>query len=240
MTDLSIVKHTNTWINEHHLGRTFPAYKATFPYQPRFAFGSRRFINSDHARLSSAPRNGAIIDLDIPGWLRPQDALKLYEMAYFSKGDVLELGSYHGLSTSIMASALRHSGNGRCLTSLELDPAAASEAQRHVLPWSDIVQITVGDARESCRHLIEQDRKFNFAFVDHSHTYDLVHAACIDLKSLMVPEGFALFHDYNDERNGVDPDYGVWHAVRDAFADGSFEFYGIYGCTGLWRKRIIS
>jgi predicted O-methyltransferase YrrM len=213
---------------ESDLGTNFP------PYLPTFQFVDK-FINADHEMLI-AKRNGDLINLDIPGWLRPQDALKIYEMAYFSSGEVLELGAYHGLSTSIIARALRNSGNGRSLISLELDAPAALEAQRHTAPWSDIVQIVVGDARESCRHLIEQGRRFGFAFVDHSHTYGLVHAACLDLKSLLVPGGFALFHDYNDERNGADPDYGVWQAVRDGFSDGSFEFWGVYGCTGLWRK----
>jgi len=64
-----------------------------------------------------------------------------------------------------------------------------------------------------------------------------VRHACEDLKTLIRPGGFALFHDYNDSRNGNDPDYGVYQAVVDTFADGSFEFYGAYGCTGLYRRR---
>ncbi len=95
----------------------------------------------------------------------------------------------------------------------------------------------VGDARELTARLVAEGRRFGFAFVDHSHAYDLVHAACLDLKRLVVPGGFALFHDHNDVRNGRDGQYGVASAVRDAFADGSFRFWGTYGCTGLFRRR---
>ena len=38
--------------------------------------------------------------------LRPDDALKLYELAYFGKEDVLEIGTGGGLSSSILSLAL--------------------------------------------------------------------------------------------------------------------------------------
>jgi predicted O-methyltransferase YrrM len=225
--DETLNRHLDTWLEADKLGTTFPEYRSTYPI-------TAQFIDADQARFACS--QGGLIDIGIPGWLRPADALKLYEMAYFSRADTLELGSYQGLSTSVMAAAVQNAGSGRHIISLELDPLAVEVARRHTAPWTNIVTFMVGDARESCRSLIDQHVSFGFAFIDHSHTYDLVLAACNDLKSLLSPGGFALFHDFNDGRNGIDSDYGVWQAVRDSFSDGSFDFYGIYGCTGLWRR----
>lgn len=225
----AVTRYADTWIDEDRLGSKYPFYRATFPL-------SGQFIDGDHAHLAACRMQGAIIDTGIPGWLRPADALKLYEMAYFSPGDVLELGAYHGLSTSIEATALRNAGRGRRIVSLELDPSAAAKAMRNTEAWADFRTFIIGDARASCQSLIAQRHTFGFAFVDHSHTYELVLAACEDLKFLLPAGGFALFHDFNDPKNGKHPDYGVWQAVRDGFADGSFEFFGIFGCTGLWRR----
>ncbi len=48
----------------------------------------------------------------------------------------------------------------------------------------------------------------------------------------------ALFHDYNDQRNIMPDvaDYGVFQGVRDGLAPGQFEFYGVFGCAGLFRR----
>jgi predicted O-methyltransferase YrrM len=43
----------------------------------------------------------------VPGWLRPEDALKLYELAYYATGPILEIGTYRGKSGTLMAIAAR-------------------------------------------------------------------------------------------------------------------------------------
>ena len=96
----------------------------------------------------------------------------------------------------------------------------------------------LGDARVSCGELKEQGRTFAFAFVDHSHMYELVRDACVDLKKLIRPGGFALFHDFNDPRNGKDSQYGVYQAVVETFADETFVFHGVYGCAALYRRSM--
>ena len=57
--------------------------------------------------------------MGIEGWLWREDALKLYEMAYFARGNILELGCYHGLSTALLALALRNARRGHKLLSVE-------------------------------------------------------------------------------------------------------------------------
>ena len=50
--------------------------------------------------------------------------------------------------------------------------------------------------------------------------------------------GFALFHDFNDPRNSMEEvaDYGVYQGVMDGLRTDRWEFWGIYGCTGLFRR----
>ena len=49
------------------------------------------------------------------------DALKLYELAYFCEGDVLELGTHKGLSTSIIAQALHDRKRDGILETVDID-----------------------------------------------------------------------------------------------------------------------
>jgi hypothetical protein len=53
---------------------------------------------------------------------------------------------------------------------------------------------------------------------------------------VILSGGFILLHDWNDVRNGKDPDYGVYHAARDGLKQGRWEFNGCYGCTALYRR----
>ena len=56
-------------------------------------------IDADHHRIVTAPRSKqGLINLGIDGYLWPEEAAKLYELAYTAPGDVLELGTYRGLS----------------------------------------------------------------------------------------------------------------------------------------------
>ncbi len=48
--------------------------------------------------------------------------MKLYELAYFVSGDILELGSYRGLSTKILAWANDDSPRRKLIYSIDLSP----------------------------------------------------------------------------------------------------------------------
>ena len=97
---LSVRSHQDSRIDNASL----PIGKARFdrPYQRTFDFPGD-YINAAHHRFATCQQDGGLIDVGIEGWLLPDDALKLYEMVYFADGDILELGTYKGLSTSIMA-----------------------------------------------------------------------------------------------------------------------------------------
>jgi hypothetical protein len=108
-------RHAHTFLK---LAATSEDERLVMPYQKTYAFPGP-FINQSHHRLalSALHDSSDMINIGIEGWLLPADALKLYEMAYFCGGDILELGTYKGLSTSIMAEASRDSGRDFTISS---------------------------------------------------------------------------------------------------------------------------
>ncbi len=126
--------HVETFLNKKDLGSKIP------PYQPNFDF-SGALIDSYHKTISeSSPTDNSLVRIKnrkffgkvIPGWLRREDALKLYELAYFTKGDILELGPYNGLSTSILAKAVRNSGQPKQICSVDLDSSYVKATMRNL------------------------------------------------------------------------------------------------------------
>jgi hypothetical protein len=231
--------HPETYLTSDELGTLIPPYKPTFP--------SADYINSHHKFLSKAidPKTGLLLltapglmdDADgvpINGWLRVEDALKLYELGFHCDGNILELGSYEALSTCILAQAMSDSGRAGavCTVDLSYRPAVADNVR--VCGLASRVQIMTADAAVAIGNL--SPARFGFIFVDHSHAYDHVKAVCRLLPDIAAPGAFVLFHDYNDARNGKEPDYGVYQAVSDSLPLG-FQFCGVYGCTGLYRAE---
>ncbi|MCB0345697.1 MAG: class I SAM-dependent methyltransferase [Bdellovibrionales bacterium] len=229
-----VLTNDDTFVRQSRLGKVIPPFRKTFDYPGEY-------INQQHEYYSSCPVYRAQIQLDIEGSLRPEDALKLYEMSYFAKGDVLELGTSFGLSTSILSQANRDSGWRKKIESVDLDPSCVEQAQRNLAErgLSKNVNISVSDAGSFCQQMVNSRRAFSFAFIDHAHSYGAMHPVCVLLNSLIMRGGFCLFHDYNDKRNNNsdDTDYDVVRAVQDGLGSSYFEFYGMFGCTGLFRKK---
>jgi cephalosporin hydroxylase len=233
-----VYRHDDTWLELNELG------KFSRPYRPTFRTFSES-INRSHAYYHVCPTKGICIDVGIPGWLRREDALKLYELAYFADGDILELGTSRGLSTSIMALAVQDSGTNRAILSVDINKAYSEQARRYLtdLNLQKAVTLSVGDGGEVCAKLLSEERKFAVAFIDHSHAYEHVAQVCEFLPDLVSSGGFCLFHDFNDRRNTdrvsvgeSGNEYGVYHAVRRHLDPRQFEFYGVYGCCGLFRR----
>lgn len=236
--------HPESLIQLHELGRRIPAYQPTFDFA-----GS--FVDAYHQWLHDAPpRADDLVELRsgtvegnriIDGWLRREDALKLYELAYCVRGNILELGSYHGLSTAIIATASRNSPWPKRVYSVDLNGECVAMTARNMnsLGLAQYVTSLCGEASDAIRQLGAAGGMFSFIFIDHSHAYEPVLAVCRELHRVLVSGGFCLFHDYNDARNTSpdDTDYGVYQAVHAALSPGQYEFCGVYGCTGLFRFR---
>jgi hypothetical protein len=227
--------NADTYMELDQLGDLAPGYKPTYPFEGPF-------INEHHRHYAICDvREDILIDVGIDGWLRREDALKLYELAYYAEGDILELGCYRGLSTSIMAQAMDDRPQKPRFDSLDLSPSCV-HATREVLRSRGLdehVRLHCAEAARFCRQLVASGRRFGFVCIGHSHEYQPVLEACRELEELAVDGGFCLFHDYNDARNRDpnEPDYGVYQAVRAGLPRTTFTFYGIFGCTGLFRRN---
>ena len=237
--DRVIHYHPETYLTQAQLGTLIPSYKPTL-----FDAG---YIDDHHRFLAHAVNRGnGLIHLTAPGlmdhaggtpingWLRPEDALKLYELGYYSSGDILELGSYEGLSTCILAQAMIDAGRPGTVITVDLSYREPVAENARLCGLNSRINIVTADAAEAIKSL--HPKRFEFIFVDHSHTYEHVRAACLLLSTIAAPDGFVLFHDYNDSRNGEEPDYDVYGAVVDSMPKG-FRFCGIYGCTGLYQAQ---
>jgi predicted O-methyltransferase YrrM len=232
---MQIVTHPETFLPLEAIG-------AIGAYQPNYPIEG--YLNPHHEYLSNLVDN-PLLNLTAPGllehgngkaidgWLWKADGLKLYEMAYFAEGDVLELGVYRGLSTCIMAQAIIDSKRDAKVVAVDITDHGWKR-NADLTGVSHMIDFRLGDAVHYVKRFTEEGRKFGFTFVDHSHTYAAVAKVCPILGNVLKPGTFAQFHDYSDRRNGTDPDYGVWHAVRDTLPK-QFQFSGIYGCSGLYR-----
>lgn len=208
-------------------------FRKTFPYR-----GS--YLTPRHAELASRLHPTGMIDIGIDGWLLPADVLKLYEMAFCCSEDILELGAYRGLSAAVMNEACNAAQRNAKIISIDLDPGAVelSRQQLHGMAGGERAHFFQDDAGSGVRNLAGIKRRFGFAFVDHSHAYEHVFDACTSLHRVVGPGGFALFHDFNDPRNADEAvhDYGVYQGVMDGLHAGRWQFWGIYGCSGLFRR----
>jgi len=236
---MEVLQHSDTWIPTAELGSVIPRYR------PTFRENGSAYINEHHAFYATCPLiNDTIIDVGIPGWQRREDALKLYELAYYVPGDILELGCFQGLSTTIMAQAIADSATSRSITSVDIELPNLFKTWQHVRARGlrRYVHLRWGDARKISRRQISSKRRFALVFVDDWHSYESVLGACRLLPDLLIDGGFCLFHDFNDVRNAdhSDPDYGVAQAVQDGLAADAFDFYGIFGCSALYRKKAPS
>lgn len=210
------------------------------PYSPVFERPGP-WIDADHQAIARLPLDGVLIRGETPGFLRPADALALYELAYFARGDVLELGSAWGLSTSILGRAIRNSGRRARVASIELDPnfQQLTRTTMQAAQLTGVYEGLAGAADEWIAKLLALTRQFDVIFVDHDHSYPATRQVCVALSELLAPGGYAVFHDFNDERNRTEPFvYGVHRAVSELATRPGFAFCGVVGCCGLVQRGL--
>jgi methyltransferase family protein len=235
-------KYPETFMSLGALGSTFPVYRPTFDFPGPYIDGTHRAFSTcpvkrgHRIQIKNGPR-GRVIG----GWLRREDALKLYEIAYHVAGDILEIGSHLGLSTCILSEAIRNSPRRKTLYSVELDAGHSVRTELNLRKRGafENVKLICGDALSVVPKMSARGKKFGFVFVDHSHTYEATYKVCVQLGKLVSRGGFCLFHDFNDSRNNDESseEYDVYRAVIDALPPRQFEFYGIFGCAALYRRK---
>ncbi len=213
------------------------------PYVRTFQFPGDT-IDECHARIATAPlgrkRVGFGIDIGLDGYLARAEAMKLYELTYFGSGDVLELGTYMGLSASIVGNALCSRGDGE-LHTCDIS-TVYSRTARQCLKWHParpFIQFHTGDAPAFLDRMIAEGRTFGLVFVDHWHSYEATHDVAMRLPSLVRPGGFAMFHDYNDSsaRDPAHP-HKVFQAVRDGLDQNVFQPCCVVASSAVFQRRL--
>ena len=174
---------------------------------------------------------------DVPGLLRPEDEEKLYELAAETGGPILEIGTYRGRSTTIMALGAR-SGAGALLVSVDVDPAAQRAASAALVSHGvgERVLLIRGSSAAALRRL--RGLRPALTFVDGDHSAAGVRRDLEVLERVVPHDGLLLFHDFADPRNADPsvPEIGVHDAIRASWVERDCEFLGEHGACGLYRR----
>lgn len=187
----------------------------------------------------SSARWHALARVDrIPGWLRPEDADELWELARSADGPILEIGTYRGRSAVLMALALKDANRQGHLYSVDIDRdnlrLAADEASaRGVAERIVFVHGTVGAFARAYPHV-----RPAVTFVDGDHSRAGVDRDLAILERIVPVGGLILFHDFADPRNDDphDDEVKVGPAVGASWVARECEFRGIFGVCGLYRR----
>ena len=106
-----------------------------------------------------------------PGWNLLYYALLTSLSPSMSDHVVVESGTNRGLSTIVMAQALKDLEVEARVDTVDIDPDNSAAARDHVeaAGLSDYVNFHVGDSQEFLADLVEQVPHIDFAFIDSDH-----------------------------------------------------------------------
>lgn len=188
------------------------------------------FLGAEHEEI--VDRTSALEGLGYP-----EDALKLYELAWFSPGDVLEIGTFRGRATATMAMALVSAGNPARVVGIDIDDgvlrAAASGLSKAGLGHR--VTLTRGTAETVLPRMPKL--RPGLVFVDGDHSY---RGVMKDLATLapIVPDGsIVVLHDYEGYA-AEDPYFTrVFEAAADSWLSSECDFLGRFGLSGAFVRR---
>lgn len=157
----------------------------------------------------------------IPGMLSAQsgDFLLALCLLQSERGDVVEIGSWQGRSTTYLATAVKESGNGRlyAIDHFRGNPGTESSYQVSTRDLSDLREnfisnmATLGFAETV--HLLDcrteeaapqfKDRDIRFLFIDGDHTYEGVSRDFGLFEPQVVPGGLIVLDDVDSTFPGI-------------------------------------
>lgn len=206
-------------------------------YAPSYDWGSQ-ILNGRHDRIWDGLWR-------IPGWLTREDAQKLYELAFFVDGPILEIGTYAGRSAVAMALALADAENDHGVISLDTDEGAVGLGARSARSYdvADRISFVCAPALRflrACRCL-----RPRLIFVDGDHSARGVAADLAAIEPVVSAGTLLLFHDYfpDDEipdSRGFPISPGpieVRDTVEASWVRRRAEYAGAFGLSALYRLR---
>lgn len=183
-----------------------------------FIFGSSTFEKdwqADHAAIRSV-----FGDDDRFGGINPGDRRALYHLIRaLNPQTVLEVGTHIGASTLYIARALKASGKGARVTTVDILDVNAPEG-----PWkkvgmkmpprgfsgklecSEFIDFT---ASPSLDFMNGTDKRFDFIFLDGDHGARTVYREIAAALKILNPSGVILLHDFYPEGRALFPDANI-------------------------------
>jgi len=188
---------------------------------------------------------------DIHGWLEEDEAETLYRfvLELGTRGAILEIGSWHGKSTIVLASAAKRIGSrvfavdpheGITYWQDDVPPMRAlgpsleafRENLRHA-DLTDVVKLLVMTSRRAFEQLKDREH-FSLAFIDGDHSYRSVREDFEMWSQCLVEGGVIAFHDSNGRMQGPR------RVVAEVKEREDFEFLSLVGQLTSFRKRDVA
>jgi hypothetical protein len=173
---------------------------------------------------------------DIEGKLYDEDAQKLYELASFTPGPILEVGVYRGRSTTVMAKALASAGNPARIISVDIDAQGLATAAKNLARHGVAEKATLVEGTASALAKAAPGLRPGMVFVDGDHSF---RGALRDLKAIerITPDGaLVVMHDYEGYAD-EDPYWiQVEPAVRASWLERDGRFIGRFGLSGVFLR----
>jgi len=157
----------------------------------------------------------------IPSMVGRQTAFALYLLCYLQElaGDVVEIGSWQGYSTSFLAKAVRDSGNGT-IYAIDHFRGNFGKEQLYVVGRPDLSDLRRGFENNLRRlglwevvHLLDMPNdeaiqrldgvKVRLLFIDGDHTREGVEKDIRLFLPLVIPGGLVLFDDFAPHFHGL-------------------------------------
>jgi SAM-dependent methyltransferase len=204
--------------------------KHDLAYEPSYDLGGERFLGPGHERVLDTIG-------EIPGLLYTEDAQKLYELAWFAPGPVLEIGTFHGQSTAVMAMAMATARIPARIVSVDVDAEALAAARRHLdrLGIGERVTLVHGDLRMLRRAAPELAPAF--VFVDGDHTLRGVRADLRVLRDAAAAGSIIALHDFEGYEDEDPYSVRVAEAAADSWLADEAQFIGRFGLCGVFVRR---
>jgi len=174
--------------------------------------------------------------MKIEGWLTKKEGGWLKKIAKDCHEPILEIGSYHGLSTSYIAHGViegyfapvyavdNHQHMGHNSYPIFLKNMLELEILHFIKP--------IKMASHEFRQLWNDKTKLDFLFIDGDHSYDGCHQDWVDWSPLVREGGIIALHDAQGEMSGDEVKYG--HnafggvaQVADEHIKGKVEEWGV-------------